>query len=106
MATVPSMTNDLIRWTEERLNADPDLDVDIGILVLAALEGDADLDDYLHGRTASHPSRARSTEGEPMPKAKLAFASFSRCTEDFARLVRRSEEQDWRLIVDYGHDYG
>jgi len=41
-----------------------------------------------------------------MPKAKLAFASFSRCTEDFARLVRRSEEQDWRLIVDYGHDYG
>jgi hypothetical protein len=41
-----------------------------------------------------------------MPKAKLAFASFSRCTEDFARLVRRSEGQDWRLIVDYGHDYG
>jgi hypothetical protein len=43
---------------------------------------------------------------KPMPKAKLAFASFSRCTEDFARLVRRSEGQDWRLIVDYGHDYG
>jgi DNA invertase Pin-like site-specific DNA recombinase len=23
----------------------------------------------------------------------------SRCTEDFARLIRVSEEQDWRLIV-------
>jgi len=39
-------------------------------------------------------------------KAKLAFASFRRCTEDCARLIGRSEEQDWRLIVDYGHDYG
>ena len=75
MATVPSMTNDLIRWTEERLNADPDLDVDIGILVLAALEGDADLDDYLHGRAASHPSSARSTEeglSPPRPERSCA----------------------------------
>jgi hypothetical protein len=67
------MTNDLIFWIEERLNADPDIDVDIGILVLAALEGDADLDDYLQGRAASYPSSARSTEEEPTSPATGAF---------------------------------
>jgi DNA invertase Pin-like site-specific DNA recombinase len=38
-----------------------------------------------------------ASESEALIFTKVDRAS--RCTEDFARLIRLSEEQDWRLIV-------
>jgi hypothetical protein len=43
---------------------------------------------------------ARLTAGQPHARSKSwGRHSASRCTEDFARLIRLSEEQGWRLIV-------
>lgn len=44
------MTADITGWVSERVEADGQLDEEVGLLVLAALEGDATLGDYLvHG---------------------------------------------------------
>jgi energy-coupling factor transporter ATP-binding protein EcfA2 len=67
------MTNDLIRWIEERIDADQSLDDEVGLLVLAALEGDDQLDDYLQSGTTSRHSDEPSESDEPPDPASGAF---------------------------------
>jgi ABC-type hemin transport system ATPase subunit len=70
---VPSMTNDLISWIEQRIEADPALDDEVGLLILAALEGDAQLDGYLMSGAAPRGSADRAGAGEPADPATGAF---------------------------------
>lgn len=67
------MSSDLIRWIEERIDADSALDDEVGLLVLTALEGDAQLADYLQtGATAYRSDERFSAEG-PVDSATGAF---------------------------------
>lgn len=67
------MTDDLIRWIEERMNADTTLDDEVGILILAALDGDEKLDDYLQSGTATHTSVGQLAAVVPAQPATGAF---------------------------------
>lgn len=72
---MPVMTNDLVAWIEERVDADQTLDDEVGLLVLAALEGDVELDSYL----ASGASTGRQGQDENVGE------SFARATGGFLR---------------------
>lgn len=69
------MTNDLIRWIEEHIDADPHLDDEVGLLVLAALEGEDHLESYLQSGTASRPD---NEQPEPTDRAEPASGAFLR----------------------------
>lgn len=72
---MPTMTNDLIRWIEQRIDADATLDDEVGLLILAALESDAELDDYLQSGTST---RVRSTKSPETGSAEQATGAFLR----------------------------
>lgn len=60
------MTSDLTRWVEDRIDADTQLDDEVGLLVLAAIEGDDELDGYLDaGATTPRPSRGDDPDDQP-----------------------------------------
>src|SRR4051812_43438345 len=67
------MSKDLIHWIEERIDADPALDDEVGLLVLAALEGDAQLADYLQTGTATRHRVEHFSPVEPVEPATGAF---------------------------------
>lgn len=70
---MPIMTNDLIRWIEERIDADSTLDDEVGLLILAGLEGDAQLEDFLQTGTAALPGTEQSSAAKPIEPATGAF---------------------------------
>lgn len=70
---VMTVADDLISWIEQRIDADPSLDDAVGLLVLAALEGDSELDDYLE----SGSSARREGPGAEVP-AVPATGAFLR----------------------------
>ena len=80
MISVPSMTNDLISWIEKRIDADPHLDDEVGLLILAALEGDSELDDYLVSGASSREGADPSEVGEPVDPATGAFLRLVQVT--------------------------
>ena len=67
------MTNDLISWIEQRIEADAKLDDEVGLLVLAAIEGDAELDGYLQSGTGTRATAAGSGGAESITPATGAF---------------------------------
>lgn len=68
---MPSVTNDLITWIEQRLDADSTLEDEVGLLVLAALEGEDELDDYLQSGTSAR--RREPAEAVADDPARGAF---------------------------------
>jgi energy-coupling factor transporter ATP-binding protein EcfA2 len=68
-----TMTNDLIRWIEERIEADVTLEDEVGLLILAALEGDTQLDDYLLNGTATRDGIEQPAAEAPAGPATGAF---------------------------------
>lgn len=66
------MANDLIRWIRERIDADTMLDDEVGLIILAGLEGDDQLDDYL--KTGDVPASVQQPPGaRPVEPARGAF---------------------------------
>lgn len=57
------MTEDLIGWVQKRIDADAALEPEVGVLILAALEGADKLDEYLEGG-AEPASQLISTTGK------------------------------------------
>ena len=64
MATV---NNDLTAWIEERIDADSTLDDAVGLLVLAALEGEDELDDYLRRGASARRDDAHRPDEAAVP---------------------------------------
>lgn len=65
---MPTLTNDLITWIEQRIDVDSTLDDAVGLLVLAALEGEDELDDYLHsGARVRRAGAQHGSEDAPSP---------------------------------------
>jgi hypothetical protein len=65
---VPTLTNDLITWIEQRIEVDSTLDDAVGLLVLAALEGEDELDDYLQsGASVRRAGEQQGSEEAPAP---------------------------------------
>lgn len=67
------MTEDLIQWVEERLASDVSVDDEVGVLILAALEGDARLDEYLDGTPANRTPVDRVADRDALRPATGAF---------------------------------
>lgn len=68
----------LIRWIEERVDSDEELQDEVGLLILAALEGDAELDDYLEAGTSTR----RDPEPEPTDQSdQPATGAFLRALQ-------------------------
>lgn len=67
------MTNDLVAWIEERVDADQTLDDAVGLLVLAALEGDTELDAYLESGDTAQLQRHREQLSASLAQATGAF---------------------------------
>lgn len=65
------MSSDLTRWVEDRIDGDPGLDDEVGLLVLAALDGDDELDGYLN-TGASSPRMPHSDQPDE-PEAVGTF---------------------------------
>ena len=75
---MPLATNDLISWIEQRIDADPTLDDEVGLLILAALEGEHELDEYLQaGRSAQRVREAP----DPVDPARKMTGAFLRSVE-------------------------
>lgn len=74
---MPSVTNDLTTWIEKRLDADPALEDEVGLLVLAALDGEDDLDGYLKSGTSAR----RLEPPEAATEATPARGAFLRSVE-------------------------
>lgn len=69
---MPNVTNDLISWIEQRLDADSALEDEVGLLVLAALEGEDELDDFLQsGASARRQEPAEAVTDDPARGAFL-----------------------------------
>ena len=71
---------DLIHWIEERVDSDDALDDAVGLLILAALEGDAELDDYLQAGTSTSRRSSREAGDDPGRPATGAFLRELRVT--------------------------
>lgn len=71
------VTNDLITWIEQRIDDDATLDDAVGLLVLAALEGESELDEYLESGT---PTR-RDGVSEADTTVDPATGAFLRSVE-------------------------
>ena len=67
------MTNDLISWIEGRIESDSSLDDEVGLLILAALEGDALLESYLLSGSSPRVSTERIVDGQSAEPATGAF---------------------------------
>lgn len=78
------MADDLIQWVAQQLDADIPLSDEVGVLVLAALEGDASLDECLEGGASSldvMTNVARDRE-EPEPRGRSLSPSKSKVFEE------------------------
>lgn len=65
---MPTVANDLITWIEGRIDADPSIDDEVGLLVLAALEGEDELDEYLqNGASALQETSEEQADAVPAP---------------------------------------
>lgn len=64
---------DLIRWVDERVESDEALDDEVGLLILAALEGDTELDDYLEAGTTTQREPRSDPSGTGGAPATGAF---------------------------------
>src|SRR3954447_15616913 len=69
------MTQNLVQWVADRVDADATLTEDVGLIILAALEGDAALANQLAGTSTERPqlSQDESSEGPDGPVAAGVF---------------------------------
>ena len=78
-ATLPSMSANLVDWVDSQL-LESDLPDEVALIVLAALEGDSELDDYLADGTASDrhqlPSAADDVEASGVVLTSITVEGF------------------------------
>lgn len=67
------MADDLIQWVAQQLDADIPLSDEVGVLVLAALEGDASLDECLEGGASSLDVMTNVARDREEPEPRGAF---------------------------------
>jgi DNA repair exonuclease SbcCD ATPase subunit len=70
---VSAEANDLITWIEQRIDRDPTIDDEVGLIVLAALEGEAQLDQYLHSGAPTPPKQPSVATQDVAQRATGAF---------------------------------
>lgn len=70
---MPTVANDLITWIEGRIDADSTIDDEVGLLVLAALEGEDELDEYLQNGASTHGGHPEHEAHEAPQPATGAF---------------------------------
>ncbi|GAA1980019.1 ATP-binding protein [Terrabacter lapilli] len=74
------MTHNLVQWVADRIDADATLTEEVGLIILAALEGDAALADQLAGTSTERPQLSQD-ESRESPDGPVPAGVFLKSVE-------------------------